>query len=195
MSDETGAPFRATFKGQGQNDPWTTVEGVTEDQFRDRLVPFMPDDMEADAIDAASLAELVAKAASNYVKVLNETPGISQQRDRAAAQPAAAGAAASGGSPAAGKPRPGLSSSLSPEDDGNYWIALPWTRDRAKGERQRQVAKDLGARYKPDDAPASIPLNSKGAPERPWCVHLRFVSEENVAELLRLHETGFAEIK
>jgi hypothetical protein len=47
----------------------------------------------------------------------------------------------------------------------------------------------------PDEAPASIPRNQKGQPERPWRVHTGYESEESVQELLRLHETGFAEVK
>jgi hypothetical protein len=197
LTDEstTASPYRVTLKGQGQTDPWLTIDGWTDDTFRDRLVPFLPQDMEADAIDSATTPELAAKAAAEWVRALNAQPGISIQRDRPAPQPAAAAPAASSASPAAGQARPGLSTSLKVEDDGNYWIALPYQRNRDVGNRQREHAKQLGARYKPDDAPASIPLTNKGTPERPWCVHQRFVSEENVAELLRLHETGFAEIK
>ena len=195
MSEEntTAAPFRATLKGQGQTDPWLTVEGSNEDMFRGNLAVLT--DLEPEDIDASSTLELLAKAAAAHVAALNAQPGISIQRDRPAAQPAAAAAAPAASSAYPAGSRPALSSSLSVEDDGNYWITLPYQRVRAVGDKQREYAKQLGARYKPDDAPASVPRNAKGAPERPWCVHQRFVSEENVAELLRLHETGFAEIK
>jgi hypothetical protein len=189
LTEETlTAPFRATLKGQGQTDPWTTIEGINESVFVDNLSAFLPDGFET---DGKSVPEIVAAAAAEYVRALNAQSGISAQRDRPVQAPPAQ---QSGATPPT-TPRPGLSSSLRVEDDGNYWITLPYQRNRVLGDKQREHAKALGARYKPDDAPASIPLTSKGAPERPWCVHQRFVSEENVAELLRLHETGFSEIK
>jgi hypothetical protein len=183
-------PFKVTLKGQGQTDPWLTVEGRTLDEFRANLAELVenPTDEDGGLLDTPAL---VATAAAEYVSALNAQPGISSQRDRAATQPATPAPS----TPGAARPRPALSTSLQVEDDGNYWITLPYQRVKATGDRQREYAKQLGARYKPDDAPASVPRNAKGAPERPWCVHQRFVSEENVAELLRLHETGFAEIK
>jgi hypothetical protein len=192
VSDEINVGVKTTLKGQGGNDPWTTVGALTDEEFRNRLLPFLPEDLDSADIEVMSTPTIVAEAAKEYVARLNATPGISIQRDRVAAAPATPAASAS---PAAGGSRPPLSTSLSVEDDGNYWITLPYQRVRALGDKQREYAKQLGARYKPDDCPASVPRNAKGAPERPWCVHQRFVSEENVAELLRLHETGFAEIK
>ena len=181
MSEESGA-FGVTLKGQGQNDPWTTIRANTPEELEDRLTQFV--DLE--------LPELVAKTAAAYVTAHNNQPGISAQRDQRAAQPAAA---APSSSPAAGQPRPGLSTSLKLEDDGNYWIATgAYTRDAGTRQARTARAKELGARYMPDEAPASVPRHN-GKPERPWKVHTGFVSEENQQELLRLHETGFAEIK
>lgn len=189
MTDEmTINPFRVTLKGQAQNDPWTTIEGATDQLLRFNLESMLPEDMET---DYRSTPELIAAAAAEYVRALNAQPGISAQRDR----PAAAQPMPVGGTTQPASPRPGLSSSLSPESDGNYWINIPYNRNKAQGDMQRQRAKDLGARFSPDDAPSSIPRTNKGVPERPWKVHTGFVSEENQRELLRLHETGFSDVR
>ena len=190
---EVAAPFRTTLKGQGQTDPWTTVEGQTEDEYRRNLSRFVPRDMDPAEMDELTTPELVAVVAAEYVRALNATPGISAQRDRAAAEPPSK--AAPPKAVAAPSARPGLTSSLQPESDGNYWISIPWHRNRDIASRMREEAKSLGARYKPDDCPASVERDGKGKPKRPWCVHMRFVSEENVARLLELHETGFQDVQ
>ena len=74
MSDESGA-FGVTLKGQGQNDPWTTIRANTPEELEDRLTQFV--DLE--------LPELVAKTAAAYVTAHNNQPGISAQRDQRAA--------------------------------------------------------------------------------------------------------------
>lgn len=195
MSDESSAPYGVTFKGQGQNDPWVTVRAENVGDLIYRVGELVDPDLQLDE-DGVPLPVLglVARAAAGLVKALNAQEGISLQRDKAASQPAAETPAASSTSPAAGKPRPQLSTSLSAEDDGNYWINIPYTKDSARAARWRDAAKALNARYKADEAPESVPRKKNGQPERPWCVHLKYVSEEDVAELLHLHETQFASV-
>jgi hypothetical protein len=189
VSDEQSgaAPYRVTFKGQSQTDPWLTVEGSSLFDFRDKL-----SDLDANQ----DVLTLLAKVAAGHVTALNAQEGISEQRDRKASQPAVTEAAPASASPSANRPRPSLSSSLEPESDGCWYINIPWDKNAGRRDRMKAKATQLQARYKPEEAEAAgVPLNSKGKPERPWCVHPKFVSEEQAAELLHLHETGFAEVK
>jgi hypothetical protein len=187
------APYRVTFKGQGQTDPWLTVEGSSVSDFIFRLGELTEDQYDEEGAPLSVLA-LAARVAAEWVTALNEQPGISYQRDNRAAQPAVAGPETGSESPSANQPRPALSTSLKLESDGNYWIAVPYVKDAKRRARMRDKAKELKARYAPEEAPAEIPRNKNDVPERPWRVHLQYVSDENVAELLRLHETGFEEI-
>jgi hypothetical protein len=203
VSDEQSgaAPYRVTFKGQGQTDPWLTVEGSSVSDFVFRLGELTDDQYDEEGAPLSVLA-LAARVAAEWVTALNEQPGISYQRDTRAAQPVAQPAAErplsaeyqQSGSPSAGQNRPALSTSLELESDGNYWIAVPYVKDAKRRARMRDKAKELKARYAPEEAPPEIPRNKNDVPERPWRVHLQYVSDENVAELLRLHETAFQEI-
>lgn len=196
MSDEQSgaAPYRVTFKGQGQTDPWLTVEGSSVSDFIFRLGELTDEQYDEEGNPLSVLA-LAAKVASEWVGALNAQPGISFQRDNKAAQPAAAGPEASAASPSQGQARPDLSTSLEKETDGNYWIAVPYVKDAARRKRMREEAMRLKARFAPEEAPPEIPRNKNDVPERPWRVHLDYVSEENVAALLHHHERGFEDIK
>ena len=205
MSDALSgtAPFRVTFKGQGQTDPWLTVEGTNVSDFIFRLGELTDDQYDEEGAPLSVLA-LAAKVASEWVGALNAQPGISLQRDNAktnadrAVERVMADRVSpeyqQSGSPSAGQNRPALSTSLELESDGNYWIAVPYVKDAKRRARMRDKAKELKARYAPEEAPPEIPRNKNDVPERPWRVHLQYVSDENVAELLRLHETAFQEI-
>lgn len=199
MSEEQGgtASFRVTFKGQGQSDPWLTVEGNTSGELNMRLEAYLG--LELDEVGEFSTAELIAKAAAHHVAALNAQPGISTQRDNKASNTANAAAASTNLgslSPSANRARPALSTSLKTEADGNYWINLPYVKSAAQRDKIKKFAKDLGARYKPEEAiEAGVPLNSKGTgPERPWCVHLSYMDEESVAAILQAVETDFKDI-
>ena len=186
MSEEQSgtASFRVTFKGQGQSDPWLTVEAVDADDFMLKLRELSREHL-----------ELAAGVAAEWVDSLNKQPGISKQRDNQTVNTANA-VAASTSSPSANKARPKLSTSLEPEADGNYWINLPYVKSAAQRDKIKKFAKDLGCRYKPEEAiEAGVPMNSKGTgPERPWCVHLSYMDEESVSAILQAVETDFKDI-